>query len=502
MNLQKFYLFSFLFFLLCSSFCFPLLDQLASALHEIKISLKVEEETVKKIEKAKDLDLKEFFKQIKKLPVAPEYISFFRRPYKYPQTKFLTKKMFLDSLEAFSHQRKNQLAAFKWLKNNQPRFKKSEFFVRKLILPADHKVEFHGSWKGDIHSFIQWLNDLKDRGWFKNDSWQLKEKYNIVLLGDYTESFFRGSGHYGVEILFIIMQLYLKNPDKVELIRGREEDVKTERKKLKEELRQKIDYSDVDFEKIEKLFYKNLPAALYLGCKAKGLKGVTDYIMCCHGAFLVGYDQKSLMADGNENIYQWIDKRLLTGTDYLKKQLVELYKEIKVEDPEDKANPILAKYFNRNANGFLRGRFSNSFKEDPTEILSTEKTPVASYIIESPYVVHTMNSSSEKGKFRLNGVVSGYLGILSLLNCKNGEKIIDHKNRKHIRELNRGGSHKQIFPRYGRLWLPIAPKTGGLDPNLEGWFFMKYFDTSATVELNENGFEKWDWTFNRIPVAK
>lgn len=504
-NWKKYCLLSFLFFLPCTISCFSVHDELASLYHRIEQycfpakkyeklkSHPLSKKKLQLISEVKNLNLNKIFEQVNQLEIVPD---------EYPQTEFLTKKRFGDTFRAFSYQRKNQLSNVTWLKNNKPGFEKSEFFVRKLILPADHTVEFHADWHGDVHSFILWLNHLKDRGWFKNDHWQLKEKHTIVLLGDYTDR-----GHYGAEILFIIMQLYLRNLDNVVIIRGNHENLGlnarygfiSKNANLWQvengELIEKFNYSYVDFKKIEKLLYKNLSSALYLGCQ--GSDGVTDYIMYCHGGFLVGYDQKTFMADENKNVYQWIDKRLLTNTDYLKKKVIQLYKNVGHKKPEKKANDLLSKY--KDFNGFLWADFSENFEKDPTRMLSRSKRG-AGYIIESPYMVHTVDKSSEKGKFRFNGVVSGHQHILLLLDCKNHKKIIDHENKKKIGELKKG-SNTFNFPRYGSLLLPVASQTGFYE-NSPAWYYIKYYETSATLTFNNNGFEKWHWALNRIPIVK
>ena len=109
------------------------------------------------------------------------------------------------------------LQGAQWLKGGTPEY----LFVRKVVLPVDSIIEIRGDLHGDVRSLIHWLEELRNQGWFdaENPFKMVKKGHYLAFLGDYTDR-----GHYGAEVMFIIMQLFLHNPENVLIVRGNHED--------------------------------------------------------------------------------------------------------------------------------------------------------------------------------------------------------------------------------------------------------------------------------------
>ena len=163
--------------------------------------------------------------------------------------------------------------------------------IRKKVVSAGARIEFHGDLHGDVHTLCRWIKSLQTEGILNGFKITQDDVY-FCFLGDYTDR-----GAYGAEVIFLILQLYLYNPKQVILIRGNHEDYHVAKhygfvKEL--ELKLKLDEKE-----IQSVFgiYDYLPVAFFLGCKNSD-SGV-DYILCCHGGIEPGYTFDTFLDDQN-----------------------------------------------------------------------------------------------------------------------------------------------------------------------------------------------------------
>lgn len=156
-------------------------------------------------------------------------------------------------------------------------------FVQKIVLPEGSEVAMFGDLHGQYHSLIRSLNMLVDKKYMNSDYKIIKDNFYIFFLGDFVDR-----GYHGVEVLDLLMDLKIKNPDKVFFSRGNHEDVcmNNEGGFLSQF---KIKF-DIDRSKVEKLnnFYNSMPVALYL-------QSGKSTCMCCHGGFELGYNPKQFL---------------------------------------------------------------------------------------------------------------------------------------------------------------------------------------------------------------
>lgn len=231
----------------------------------------------------------------------------------FTTSPLFTGKVFLETADACVTKMKEKLNAASWLSGGTQEY----YFVRKLILPANSEIEFRGDLHGDVRSLIYWLEDLQAQGWLdKENIFKLnkKDRY-LAFLGDYTDR-----GHYGAEVMYIIMQLLLHNPDNILLVRGNHEDWNINLSphvggfinELVTKFGLGFRYGSFLWESPAQRvtrFYNYLPVCLFLGCH-NAERGTYDFIQCCHGGMEPLYNSQPLLADAHKDLYEWLDKRI------------------------------------------------------------------------------------------------------------------------------------------------------------------------------------------------
>ena len=161
-----------------------------------------------------------------------------------------------------------------------------------------------------LHSLIKFLEDDVER-------FKIKDKNkHLVFLGDFVD---RGS--YGIEVIYMITQLALHNPDQVIICRGNHEDIyqvslmhRTKTWKnwsFATELFSKYQIDDAT-KLLDSLtaFYNLLPDAYLIGCKNS--KHTYDYVLCCHGSIEPRHRLNTLVDDERSEVYEYVQK--LVGT--------------------------------------------------------------------------------------------------------------------------------------------------------------------------------------------
>ncbi len=92
-------------------------------------------------------------------------------------------------------------------------------FAQKVTVEPGSEIALWGDLHGSIHSLLRTLLILKERGYLDDNGHICKNNFYMFFLGDFVD---RGS--YGAEVLYVLMQLKLANPDHVFLVRGNHED--------------------------------------------------------------------------------------------------------------------------------------------------------------------------------------------------------------------------------------------------------------------------------------
>lgn len=172
-------------------------------------------------------------------------------------------------------------------------------FVQKECIKAGAQIAFKGDIHGDIHSLIQFIEELNILGYMNpfDPFTIINPNFYIVFLGDYTDR-----GVYGAEVLYTLMRLKISNPSQVFLLRGNHEDIALNvNSGLCTELQHKFEFdNENDPEYIVTLAkhiartYNFLPVCLFLGIKEEGY---TRYLQCCHGGIEVGHNPSELLAN-------------------------------------------------------------------------------------------------------------------------------------------------------------------------------------------------------------
>ena len=196
----------------------------------------------------------------------------------------------INPLEDFtSNLSKNSCASFIQVVPLEPLLDKDE----KPIKTIDH-IATAGDIHGSIHSTIRDLWQIVCDPSFQLDN-QLKlngekvvagigHRSKIVFTGDYIDR-----GRYSIESLFLVIQLYLANPDQVFLIRGNHENLTTYiLYTLLSEIDQKYAPDDAKIikEKVER-FFNTLPVAVLF--KRTDEQGLPSNILFCHGGFPLSF---------------------------------------------------------------------------------------------------------------------------------------------------------------------------------------------------------------------
>ncbi len=197
---------------------------------------------------------------------------------------------------------KEQYLAGQWLDGVDPkRLLTDEFlagrgnfnsFVQKITVPIGSEVAMFGDLHGQFYSVVRSLNKLRDLEYLDADYNIIKNDFYIFFLGDFVDR-----GEHGVEVLNLLMQLKIQNPDRVYFSRGNHEDVNqnfvggfmdqfknkfvsSDPINLLSPSKQEVAFAKVDL--IAKL-YNLMPVAIYLDSgDAK--------VMCCHGGLEMGYN--------------------------------------------------------------------------------------------------------------------------------------------------------------------------------------------------------------------
>lgn len=454
-------------------------------------------QSVAKHEK-KDNFFATFLNEVKQLPQTPQ---------KFPQTKSLTADVLLNTAQQFVDKMKDWLADYNWPHTVTKLEGGTEgyLFVRKLIVPQNSVIEFRGDLHGDVHSLVRWLDSLTKEGWFeKNNPFKLtqeslqKNRF-LAFLGDYTDR-----GHYGAEIMYIIMQLFLHNPDNVLIVRGNHEDYQIiSEYGFVTELKKKFSFNNTKILKFVDI-YEYLPVALFLGCK-NDLTGGVDFIQCCHGGMEFGYDSHALLKDENNHhadAYEWLDSEIDK-----KRGDIACLRHVDIKDLLAKC--VCGKNKRCKQNGFQWNDFD--FKNEAP--LSLPDLMIGrGYVVHQKYTTRLLEDATpKKSKNRVLAVFRAHQhdgetvqhildygnGIYKLWNNDGSTKTIK-EGYDWIKQWS--GQKEQSVPleKYSVWTFNVAPRTGVYEDRIARPQSFSY-DTIARLNF-ASGFENWTLYPRKIPV--
>ena len=157
----------------------------------------------------------------------------------------------------------------------QPNINNQSQIIKKII-PNESNVIFMGDYHSSLHSLLDCILNLKSNGYFKNDSWELKDNNFIVFTGDLVDR-----GPYGIECLCLLYLLFIinnTNDYKIIILNGNhEEDYLYMIYGLGEELNFQIKNQEI--KNRFKFLIDRLPVALFL----KYNNPDSQWFQFCHG---------------------------------------------------------------------------------------------------------------------------------------------------------------------------------------------------------------------------
>lgn len=202
-------------------------------------------------------------------------------------------------------------------------FDEDPVFAENVIIDdINSNIFIIGDLHSSMHSLIDIMNELRDRNFFVNDTFQIKSNCYIFFLGDMVDR-----GPYGIEILCFVFMLKLKNKEKVYIINGNHEDNETygppgndgEGYGLTREIKGQFDKSNINkINKIKNLLY-SFPSVIFL-------KFGTKIYHLCHGAIdnklkvhhiakFISSEKKFMLIEkyNPSNTLKWGDLRVSNG---------------------------------------------------------------------------------------------------------------------------------------------------------------------------------------------
>lgn len=172
--------------------------------------------------------------------------------------KWGSMKVIIDSLAVKykEHYRTGWHPFNKIPKFNNTYFEKDPVFAERLVISNYSKITLIGDIHSSLHSLLDIIYDLREKGYFKNDLFELADNHYIIFLGDIVDR-----GPYSVELLLLVFILKNTNFNQVYIINGNHEDKETyEYYDFKKETINQLGDHHVELEKI--LYF--LPSVIYL----------------------------------------------------------------------------------------------------------------------------------------------------------------------------------------------------------------------------------------------
>lgn len=181
-----------------------------------------------------------------------------------------------------------------------PRYEASQAFgyATKEVVPSSTCIFQHADLHGDLRTLEVFLNTLKKEGAL-DDNYRLRRDVRLVFLGDYADR-----GKYSMEVLAVLMQLTLANPQQVTLLRGNHEDAELNcgythpQDQLRSFLCTPLRGKRQRHCNLLDRFYKTLPLAHFI---AQEHAGKQEYVAFVHGAVEPSTDLGPWLDDRNDS---------------------------------------------------------------------------------------------------------------------------------------------------------------------------------------------------------
>ncbi len=272
-------------------------------------------------------------------------------------------------------------------------------YAQRLILDKGEKIFFKGDIHGSIHSLIR---DFL-RCDFLDKNLKIKNSHQkMIFLGDYVDR-----GRYGIEVLYLLMILKLRNPTSVFLLRGNHEDPNMEvRHTIRDEIKERFEVKNINLT-LERLacFYDLLPFVLYLGCQ-------NSYAQCCHGGIEPAYNPRNLLLEKNTNITY----ECLLGKNEPSKFIDEITKNTAFKHFSEEEQMPVGPRTNFYCPGFLWNDFCRYYNTSGNEIYNQSKMVftghlcVASFDVIQKYLTWLNNTQlqTKTSGVSLNCIIRGH----------------------------------------------------------------------------------------------
>jgi hypothetical protein len=215
-------------------------------------------------------------------------------------------KAFERIIGQFKKSASEYLASHTWVDDRKPELPvppNSEYIIVKRIVAPDSILHVWGDRHGGM--WKNFYEKLKSDGILSPDG-TIKDRHFFIFLGDYADR-----GAYGTETYISLASLWLKNPDKVVLLRGNHED-----QELAEILSshkhfgplsfyRECEYKGIPDALRNRLMetWRQLPSALYLSFDGK------EFGLFAHGGIEFGYNPNNLFSMKTKNgvVFEVID---------------------------------------------------------------------------------------------------------------------------------------------------------------------------------------------------
>ncbi len=190
----------------------------------------------------------------------------------------------------------NELERGTWLREKPDKTQSFKPYVQKVIIPAKSTLVLWGDLHGSAHSLIRSLQALTEMN-VLDDTLKLKEGWYCCFLGDLIDR-----AHYGVELLYLLMKLKLRNPQQVFFARGNHDSYhfnhlfhSSAKTRFQEEIKAKFPHQ-AHLDKLAYSLFEYFPLALYIGSGSKPI----NFIQCCHGALELGFNPQEFLSSNKD----------------------------------------------------------------------------------------------------------------------------------------------------------------------------------------------------------
>lgn len=212
------------------------------------------------------------------------------------ENAYITAQEFTSTIEQALELFRNELASGSWLHEKPHKAQNFKPYVQKVIIPTKSTVVLWGDLHGSAHSLVRTLQVLVEKG-VMDDTLKLNEKHYCCFLGDLVDR-----AHYGVELLYLLMKLKLRNPRQVFFARGNHDNYSfnhlfhtSNKTRFQEEIKAKFPHH-ASLDKLTYSLFEYFPLALYIGSGSNPI----NFIQCCHGALELGFNPQQFLSSDKD----------------------------------------------------------------------------------------------------------------------------------------------------------------------------------------------------------